>query len=190
MQTINAYHGTATAFDRFDQSFARVRNDHFGGGVAYFTDNKSVAIQYAEAMYKMAKHKVSFAAKLVYNIRLKFSKLFDIKMIFTGKELTKLISGTNLELFARNAGLLKLGTDKYDVFEGLKTGNTGLTGEQVFLGLSEHQQKTEKARTILKKNGYDGLKYYGAKIFGSIPHTIYLPYNQSQITIQNIETLK
>ena len=45
--SLKVFHGTGKDFDQFSSDFARVEEDYYGGGVAYFTDNKEVAFGYA-----------------------------------------------------------------------------------------------------------------------------------------------
>src|ERR1700744_1200899 len=157
MPTFRVYHGSGSEFTEFQQSAARVKDDYYGGGIAYFTDDKAVASQYAKAMTKIAKSKNPLASEKIYTVTLNINKLFDIDAIYTGKELTKFIS--NAEDFARKAGMLNLGVDKYDVISRLKSGDYELTGDQIFRGLSGGMNYTEKAREQLKRMGYDGLRY-------------------------------
>lgn len=175
------YHGTGALFDQFKIENARLKNDHFGG-LLYFTDNKSIALQYAAAEAK----KAHSSQKVIYTVELDIKNLFDVKQTYTGKQLLKLLKNVNIEDFARKAGLLRYGSDKYQIIAELKSGNMTMTGEQIFLGLSNGQRDTSRTRDILKRAGFDGLKYYGAKIFGVNPHTVYLPYDANSIKIVNI----
>jgi hypothetical protein len=52
--SVDAYHGSGHLFDKFDQKLARIRDDHYGGGVGYFTDDHDVGNQYARTMARTA----------------------------------------------------------------------------------------------------------------------------------------
>ena len=52
---LNLYHGTNMAFDKFSKEMARLANDFYGGGVAYLSDSKPVAVTYAKSMVKTKK---------------------------------------------------------------------------------------------------------------------------------------
>lgn len=173
------YHGTNQFFKQFEQSKARILNDYYGGGVAYFTDNSKVALTYAKSMAKS-----KGGEKYVFEVDLSVSKIFDVDNEFTGKELKKFFTDKTVEDFARGAGLLKFGVDKYSVMSSLQLGNQKLTGEQVFKGLSSGMNKTAKAREKLIKLGYDALRYNGGVNMGAaIKHDVYITYDASNVKI-------
>lgn len=176
MKTITAYHGTNSRFNKFEQSKARVVNDVFGGGVAYFTDSVDIAKGYANNMAR-----AKGGDKILYEVVLKFNKLFDTDEMYTGNELQKMI-GTDVESFARGASLLKLGADRTDVLAKLRGGKMSLTGEQVFKGMSNGMISTRRARERLIQLGYDGLRHNGGLMGGS-RHNVYLSYRADQIQI-------
>lgn len=190
---IRCYHGSGSEFEEFQTSKSRVKDDYYGGQL-YFTDNKGVAKQYAYAMTKVAKTKHNpLAIEHIYTVELKMNKIFDVDREYTGKELTKLVK--NPEEFARSAGLLKYGTDKYEVIARISSGDIVMTGDELFRGLSGGMVKTAKAREQLKKSGYDGLRYNGGQVtpsWGSvhIKHNVYIPYYPQNIKILNIEVIK
>jgi hypothetical protein len=167
------YHGTNARFDKFDMKKSRIVNDNYGGGV-YFTDGLSLAVTYAKNMAK--KHG---GDPLVYSVELNLSKMFDVDQEFTGKELIDILP-SNLNDFARGAGLLRLGSDEYKVISNLKSGNMKLTGEQVYRGLSKGNTQTSKARDHLIEKGYDGLRY---NMFVTPKQSVYLAYDTKDITI-------
>lgn len=174
------YHGSNKNFDRFQKSAKRVDNDFFGGGVGYFTDDQKVALTYSRAMtyrYKGEEH--------LYKVRLKMNNIFDVDTIYTGKNLSKFFKHIKPEDFARGAGLLKAGEDKYSVLAKLEMGNYQLTGKDVFRGLSKGFGQSEKAQDILMKLGYDGLRYNGGENMGTGRHNVYIPYNEKDIQILN-----
>lgn len=175
---IKAYHGTNSRFSQFEQSKARIANDFYGGGVAYFTDTLAIAKTYAGFMFR------KFGGeRYVYEVELQFDKIFDVDETYSGDILKRLI-GSELDSFARGAGLLKLGGDRYAILAQLKEGNIQLTGEQVFRGLSNGMQNTARAREILKKCGFDGLRHNGGVNMGSQRHNVYLAYDARAIKIK------
>lgn len=179
MKILTLYHGTNGRFDRFDQSKSRIFNDYWGGGVAYFTDNLGVAKTYATSMAKS-----KGGDKLVYEVRLKIQNLFDVDDKFTGKELLKFYTSKTSEEFARGAGLLRLGADKYEILHKLESGNLELTGSQVFHGLSQGMVYTAKARKKLESLGYDALRYNGGSNMNmATRHDVYLTYKATNISI-------
>ena len=179
MKLIKAYHGTNTRFSQFDHSKARIANDFYGGGVAYFTDTIDVAKTYASNMFRRLG-----GDKFIYEVELKFQNLFDVDEMYTGDILRKLI-GSNTETFARGAGLMKLGDDKYALASKLKSGDIELTGDQVFRGLSNGMQNTTRARETLKSCGFDGLRHNGGVNMGAQRHNVYLAYEARSIRIMN-----
>lgn len=182
-KSITVYHGTSFSFDAFSQGSARTKNDYYGGGIAYFTDSREIASQYAKASTVLSK----FTRKLIYTVQLTFNKLFDVNDKFSGKELLKFI-GSNVEQFARAAGLLKLGVDKYQVLADLKSGRMELTGDDIFRGLSYGMKDVNKTAKKLQSMGYDCLRYNGgATKYGSIKHNVYVPYKQENIQIIGVE---
>ena len=179
MKILKVYHGTNVIFDKFDEAKARIKNDYYGGGVAYFTDNLEVAKDYAKSMSK------STGNQLVYSVSLQTHKTFDIDENFTGKELTKFFN-KNAEEFCRGAGLLKLGVDKYKILTDVESGTAVLTGDQIFAGLSSGMTRTLAARQKLISLGYDSLRYNGGEIFGAIKHNVWLTYKASNVSIIKI----
>lgn len=182
MKKIHAYHGSGSLFEQFEQSKSRIPNDFYGGGVAYFTDNLTIAKQYAAAMAKKTPKK----EKVIYEVDLTFRKLFDVDDEYTGSVLKSFVGG-NPEAFARGAGMFRLGADKFAVLADLKSGNIVVKGEQVFKGLSGGMVSTAKARETLKRLGYDGLRYNGGQVMHATPHSVYLAYHADDITIKNVK---
>jgi hypothetical protein len=181
-QTLNVYHGSNAVFKKFEQNKARILNDYYGGGVAYFTGNREVAGTYAGAM----KRKYG-GEKYIYEVDLNLSKVFDVDHKFTGKELTQFFDDKDADDFARGAGLMKAGVDKYSVMAKLKSGNLELTGEEVFKGLSRGMVNTAKARQKLISLGYDGLRYNGGVNMNmATKHDVYLAYNANDIRIKKV----
>lgn len=184
---LTAYHGSNSIFDKFDQSKARIANDFYGGGVAYFTDDHGVGKQYAKAMSKKG------GVPTVYKVSLRFSNLFDVDHQFTGDDLTKLIgtAHSDIDAFARGAGMLKPGVDQYAIKAELKNGTTSLSGDQVFRGLSRGMVNTAAARAKLINVGYDGLRYNGGlNMNAATKHNVYLAYFANDIRIISKESLK
>ena len=173
---LTLWHGSNSRFDKFDQNKARIANDFYGGGVAYFTDDKDIAKQYARGMSKKT------GAPVIYQTEVGFGQLFDVNHSFTGKELKAIIPDGKEEEFARGAGLLHAGVDKYLVLARLY--DMHLTGDQVFKGLSRGMVNTAAARKRLIELGYDGLRYNGGINMGGKPHNVFLAYNASQIAIR------
>lgn len=176
--TGNVYHGSGSRFSKFEQSKARIPNDFYGGGVAYFTDDLGVGITYAKSMAKKSK-----GDPIVYTVKLKLKKVFDVDEKFTGKDLINILP-KDVEDFARGAGLMTLDSDKYKVIADLKAGKYTLTGDQVFKGLSKGMNTTAKAREFLISKGYDGLRYNGGVNMGMAKkHNVYLAYDANDIEI-------
>lgn len=179
---ITAYHGSGKLFKKFEQSAARVINDFYGGGVAYFTDNKEVGRTYARSMAKTAKTGTPY----IYTVSLKFSKMFDVDDVFTGKDLVNILP-EDKESFARGAGLLNWKSDKYKVLGDLSVGAMKLSGDSVFKGLSSGMNQTAKTREHLISLGYDGLRYNGGVNMGmATKHNVYLAYKATGIKIEKI----
>lgn len=176
--SVEAYHGSGSRFDKFEQSKARIANDFYGGGVAYFTDDLSVAKTYAKSMAKKTKND-----PFIYTVKVQFRKLFDVDHVFTEKNLLDILP-KDIENFARGAGLLGLDSDKYAVISNLKAGKFSLSGDQVFKGLSKGMNTTAKARDHLRSKGYDGLRYNGGVNMGmATKHNVYLSYEAKNIKI-------
>ena len=94
------------------------------------------------------------------------------------------------ETFARGAGLLRLGVDRYKVLADLKSGSVKLTGKEVFFGLSNGGINTAKAREHLIRKGFDGIRYNGGENMNMVTrHNVYIPYNADSIKITKIMTL-
>ena len=180
---VQAYHGSGRKFDEFDQRQARIKNDFYGGGIGYFTSNPDVAATYAKSMSKETK------TPHVYHTTLNMNNVFDVDHKFSGEKL-KGILPDDVESFARGAGLMKLGTDKYKVLSDLKSGNTELTGHQVFKGLSRGMNDTAKARDHLISKGYDGIRYNGGENMKmATKHDVYIPYRADSIEIKKVEKI-
>jgi hypothetical protein len=177
-----AYHGSNAKFPKFDQGKARIINDFYGGGVAYFTSNRDIAKTYARSMAKS-----KGGDQYIYEVDLNMKKIFDVDHKFTGKELTKFFDAKEAEDFARGAGLLKMGSDRFVVIGKLKDGDYELTGDQVFRGLSRGMVNTAKARQKLISLGYDGLRYNGGlNMDTAVKHDVYLAYDASDIHIKKV----
>lgn len=177
MLNIIAYHGSNVRFNKFEQSKARVENDLYGGGVAYFTDKLSIAKSYANTMSRRYG-----GDKVVYEVNLYFRKIFDVDKTYTGGELVRMI-GNDVEKFARSAKLLTLGADRISILSKLRTGNIELLGDIVFKGMSNGMMQTRAARERLISMGFDGLRHNGGLAMGGERHNVYLAYNASQINI-------
>lgn len=180
MKSLVAYHGTNKRFSQFDETKARIVNDFYGGGIAYFTDTVDVAKSYAASMFR------KFGGeRYVYEVDLRLSKTFDVDDKFRGYELVKLI-GNKVEDFARGAKLLNINSDRLKVLRELREGAIELTGEQVFRGISQGMTKTAEAKNRLDRLGYDSLRYNGGDHMGvSQKHNVYLAYHKNSITIKN-----
>ena len=174
------YHGSNAIFSKFDQGKARIANDFYGAGVAYFTDNIEIAKTYAKAM-----NRVKGGDLIIYEVELTLKKMFDVDHEFTGHELMKFYTKKTVEDFARGARLLPYGVDKYTVIAKLLSGNMILTGDDIFRGLSRGMVETAKARDFLIKLGYDGLRHNGGvtSMNTAIRHNVYLAYKANEITI-------
>lgn len=186
--TVNAYHGSGKRFSQFDQKQARIPNDHMGGGIAYFTDNNDVAKTYAKSMAKSQKTNTPH----VYHTTLKMDNVFDVDHEFTGDKLKHVLPNDprDHEAFARGAGLLKLGTDKYSVLNKLRSGETSLSGAQVFKGLSRGNVDTARARDHLISKGFDGIRYNGGENMAmATRHNVYIPYNANSIRINKVSPI-
>jgi len=176
------YHGSNAKFDQFDAGKSRIPNDFYGGGIAYFTDNLEVGKKYAIGMSKKK------GSPFVYEVSLSLKKMFDIDEKFTGKKLAEILPN-DIENFARGAGLLSYGSDKYSVLAGLKNQSIELTGDQVWKGLSKGQVNTADAREWIKEKGYDGLRYNGGVNMGMDRHNVYLAYYPESIQIKKVVKL-
>lgn len=179
------YHGTASVFSRFEQSKSRVPNDYYGGGVAYFTSDKKVAITYAKSAARQTPERVG----RVYTCKLKIKNTFDVDSKFSGKELLNLLP-KDLESFARGANLLSLNTPIYSIIGKLKTGNIELSGDQIFRGLSQGMVQTKKAREYLKSKGFDSLRYNGGINMNAKEHDVYIVYDSNDIEILKRQKLE
>jgi hypothetical protein len=179
--SVDAYHGSGRLFNTFNQSFGRVKNDFMGGGIGYFTTDHGVARSYAKNGARFAKTDTP----IVYHTKLNMKNVFDVDHEFHGDRLKHVLPHeSEHEEFARGAGLLRAGVDKYDVLSRLKTGNIKLTGQQVFAGLSRGGAQSDKARDHLIKRGYDGLRYNGGQNMDqAVKHDVYIPYDSNTITV-------
>ena len=72
--SVGAYHGSGHLFQQFDQKLARIQDDHFGGGVAYFTDDHDVGNQYARTMARTK----GTGTPYVYHTNLDMKNVFDV----------------------------------------------------------------------------------------------------------------
>jgi hypothetical protein len=185
---VDAYHGSGKLFKKFEQKHARIQNDFFGGGIGYFTDHHGVGKTYAKSMARSQKTNTPY----VYHTKLKMKNVFDVDHEFTGDHLKHLLPDDEKEheRFARGAGLMRAGADRFKVLNDLKTGSHKLTGKQVFFGLSHGGINTAKARDHLIKKGYDGIRYNGGENMGmDTRHNVYMPYNADSIKIHKITTI-
>jgi len=174
---VTVYHGSNTRFSAFSQDKARILNDFYGGGIAYFTDDKKIGIQYAKAMSKKS------GEPLLYECKINLKNCFDVDSKFTGPELAKLVKKIGTEQFARQAGLLNYGSDKYKILAQLEKGTIEINGDKVFKGLTG-TISTAKGREILKDLGFDGLRYNGGlNMKQTVQHNVYLPYYAESIKI-------
>ncbi len=185
--TVDAYHGSGRRFDKFHQSFGRVKNDFMGGGIGYFTSDHGVAKSYAKNGARFAKTDTPY----VYHTKLHMKNVFDVDHDFHGEKLKHILPHEkHHEEFARGAGLLRAGTDKYDVLSKLKHGHLSLKGHQVFQGLSSGGVNSDKAREHLISKGYDGLRYNGGQNMGeATQHHVYIPYKADSIHIHKVTKL-
>jgi ADP-Ribosyltransferase in polyvalent proteins len=182
-EEIEAYHGSGGRFSKFSADHARVANDHMGGGVGYFTSDKDVSKTYARSMAKTTKGEPH-----IYHTTLHMKNVFDVDHEFTGDKLKNILPDDH-EAFARGAGLLNYGSDKYKVLNDIKSGKAKLSGMQVFKGLSKGNTQTAKAREHLKSKGYDGLRYNGGDNMNTKRHDVYIPYHPDSITINKVTKL-
>jgi hypothetical protein len=178
--TFRVWHGSNKKFERFTDKTKRIANDFFGGGVAYTTDDKNIAINYARSMARNYG-----GSEILYELKVIFQKIFDVDEIFTGEKLKQFFNYIKVEAFARGASLLKLGTDTYKVLSDLKNGIIQLSGHDVFRGLSRGMNNSAAAEAILKKLGYDGLRYNGGANMSGSRHNVYIAYNPDSIQILN-----
>lgn len=184
--TVDVYHGSGKKFDQFEPKLAKLKNDFYGGGIGYFTDNKNIAKSYARSSSRDTK------TPHLYHTTLTLHKPFDVDEVFSGDKLTKILPKKydDLDQFARSAGLIKPGVDSYTAIANLQSGETQLSGSQVFKGLSKGMTDTAKARDHLIKNGYDGLRYNGGmNMQQATQHNVYIPYSMQSIKINKREQL-
>jgi hypothetical protein len=177
------YHGSNAVFEKFDRIKSRLQNDFYGGGVAYLVDTREIASQYAKNMSKGGR-----GSPVLYTVNVRFRKLFDTSLFYEGRDVQQLLPH-DVEGFARNTGLFTSGANRQTVLENLKAGNIGLMGIDIFRGLSRGMAYTETARDHLQRLGFDGLKYLGGTVAGTIKHGVYLAYDPSSLTIVNGELL-
>jgi len=183
---VDAYHGSGKKFSKFEQRHARIQHDHMGGGVGYFTSDKHVGMSYAKHMAKYHKTDTPY----LYHTKLKMHNVFDVDHHFHGDKLKHVLPDEkHHEDFARGAGLLKLGTDKYDVLSKLKHGHVKLSGHDVFRGLERAHGGTGNAREHLIKKGYDGLRYNGGENMQTKKHDVYIPYKADSIHINKVSRI-
>ncbi len=182
--TVDLFHGSGRRFNEFNQSFGRVKNDFMGGGIGYFTTDHSVAKSYAKNGARFAGTDTPY----VYHTTVTMNNVFDVDHEFEGEHLKHLLPDEkDHEQFARSAGLLRPGVDKYDVLARLKSGSIKLTGQQVFAGLSQGGIKSSDARDHLIKKGYDGLRYNGDQNMDqATKHDVYIPYKADSVSINKV----
>lgn len=179
------YHGSGSRFNKFEQSKARIVNDFYGGGVAYFTDSVPVAITYAKSMAKK-----TGGEPLVYTVSVSFDRVFDVDNVFTGQVLKDILPD-DIEGFARGAGMMGLNADQYKVMASLQTGRAKLTGDQIFKGLSRGMNQTAKTRQHLISRGYDALRYNGeVNMDMATKHNVYLAYDAADLTIKKRQIVR
>jgi hypothetical protein len=174
-----AFHGTNGRFGKFEQSKARIANDLYGGGVAYFTDTLDIAKSYASSMARRLG-----GEKYIYEVELDIKRMFDVDTIYTGKILLDMI-GNDFDTFARGAKLFRAGDDRLEVISKLKSGQMNLNGDQVFRGMSNGMVNTKAAREKLIRLGFDGLRYNGGVQMGGNRHSVYLAYKAEGIVIKD-----
>jgi len=183
MTNIVAFHGSNAVFKEFDQSKARLANDFYGGGVAYFTDDPKIAEQYAKGMSKKT------GAPVVYEVKLTLKRIFDVDDVFSGKDLEDLV-GSDIDSFLRGAGLMIAGSDQYKLKSDYKQGILSVSGDQTFKGLSRGMIQTAAARMKLIKAGYNGLRYNGGLNMNThIKHNVFLMYQAKDINIVGAKVL-
>lgn len=176
---LTLYHGSNAEFDQFDQSKAKIVNDLYGGGIAYFTDSVPVAQSYARTMTN-----ARGGSPVLYKVNLNLGRVFDVDDSFSGPELMEFIKhADSKDSFLRGARLRSLGTDKFQVLHQLESGKMTLDGDQVFRGLSGGMINTANTRKILQKMGYDTLRYTGGLITGGNRYNVYLAYYADNIEI-------
>ena len=177
------WHGSNKEFSRFKKAEKRISNDLYGGGIAYFTSDKNIAINYA-------KTRVSAygGEPYLFKVDVTMKKIFDVDAEFTGKELLNIIVHLkDLEGFARSAGLLGYGENKYIVSSRLQDGRVTLKGDRVWKGISSGGIRTSQAQEVLIKSGYDGLRYNGGVLTTDThSHDVYCPYKESSIRIESV----
>ena len=182
---LTLYHGSNAEFDQFDQTKAKIINDLYGGGIAYFTDSIPIAQKYARVMTK-----ARGGTPVLYKVSLQLGRVFDVDDTFNGPELMEFVNhAASKDAFLRGARMLSLGTDKYQVLSQLESGKMTLNGDQVFRGLSGGMNNTAATRRILQKMGYDTLRYTGGLIEGGETHNVYLAYYADNIKILDRKAL-
>jgi len=183
--TITAYHGSGRLFKTFEQRYARILNDYMGGGIAYFTTDLDVAKTYAKSMAKTQ----GTGTEYIYTVLLTMKNVFDVNSEFSGTDLVSMLP-TDLEQFARGAGILKYGVDRVKTLMDLKAGKISMSGERLFKGLSQGGVNTAKARDVLIAKGFDALRYNGgANMNMTTRHDVFIPYDASDIAIQKISQI-
>lgn len=186
MRKLIVYHGTNVLFHQFDQNKARNPfSDYYGGGIAYFTDNKDIAKSYARSNAK------KFGGKpYVYEVEISIDKIFDVDSEYTGTELTKFFNAKTLKDFAIGTKLARLGgEDLYVVMGKLEDGKYKLNGDIIFKALSNGMNATTRARETLKKLHYNCLRYNGGIQSQGMHHNVYCMYNAHDIKIKKIVEL-
>lgn len=189
---LTVYHGTAARFDEFGQENARVENDYFGGGLAYFTSSRRVAYGYARSAMLRTKSKIPY---IIY-VGVQFDKLFDARNTskWSGERVLAFIQEVGLrsdqvEAFIRGAGLLDMsslqGRSPHVVKSAFMSGKIELDGESIFMALSRVLGNMAQARKKLMSLGYDGLCHIGGEItkdkLNRGKHTVFISYDKKTI---------
>ena len=185
---MNLYHGTSNVFDKFDEKYARLKNDFYGGGLAYLTDSYEIAKSYSKASKKYDK---SDKIPRILTVKTSFKKTFDIDKEYVDDDFLKLISSIDIDKFSRGAGLMSLGSDTSAVKYNVKKGNVNLKGDQIYKGLEKaFNNQTYKVRKHLEKCGFDSLRYNGGlQIKTEHEHDVYIAYRASTLKIIKVEEL-
>lgn len=189
------WHGTNAKFDKFEQRMARVQNDLYGGGVAYFTDNRKIAEGYAKSSLKR-KGAPKNPEPWLYKVDLDLKNIFDIERSYNYdfvKQFVKNDKSSTVEKFLRDAGVLNnsfmksIGaSDIFSVISKFNNGSLNLTGDQLFNAIGNNSANSSKARDIFYKMGYDGLTHQGGLRGGTGgKHKVIIVYDSSKIKIKD-----
>jgi hypothetical protein len=117
------------------------------------------------------------------------ARIFDVDHVWAGQELKDILpKGKELDRFVRGTDLASGGKDPFMVAAQLELGQTKLTGDQIFKGLSSGMVNTKAAREYLMDKGYDSLRYNGGLNMNMREkHNVYCPYKASAIKIEKIQ---